>query len=162
MSEILATLTPTAPRRIVGTSVLAALGALLLSVASLRTPAALWLAILLYAMGAMALFLAVRLWQVTARRLELTAGELREAGGARLAHVAEIRSVSRGAFAFKPSNGFGLRLSAPGARAWRPGLWWRIGTRVGVGGVTSGPEARFMAETIDRLIAGRAETEKGA
>jgi hypothetical protein len=40
-----------------------------------------------------------------------------------LARIDEIASLDRGTFAFKPSNGFLLRLSRKGTRVWRPGLW---------------------------------------
>jgi hypothetical protein len=64
-------------------------------------------------------------------------------------------SVARGALAFKPSNGFPVTLRARGPFVWEPGLWWRIGRRVGVGGVTPGTPARFMAERMQERIARR-------
>ena len=64
-------------------------------------------------------------------------------------------SVDRGAFAFQPSNGFLIRLRAGAERTWQPGMWWRIGTCVGVGGMTPGPQTKFMAETILAMITKR-------
>ena len=84
----------------------------------------------------------------TGRVIELTATELRDSTGVLLARVEDIESMDRGVFAFKPSNGFLLKTKKPGKRAWQPGLWWRIGNRVGVGGVTSAAQAKFMAEQI--------------
>ena len=63
--------------------------------------------------------------------------------------------MDRGAFAFKPSNGFMLKLSRKGPFAWEPGIWWRIGRRVGVGGVTPGTPAKVMAEMIQERITRR-------
>jgi hypothetical protein len=66
-----------------------------------------------------------------------------------------IRSVERGAFAFKPSHGFTLVMKEKQPRAWAPGLWWRLGRRVGVGGVTSAGQTKFMAEQIALRIEDR-------
>ena len=66
--------------------------------------------------------------------------------------MGNIASVDRGAFAFKPSNGFTVRLKSPAPRAWLPGLWWRLGRRVGVGGATPGKAARDMADVITILL----------
>jgi hypothetical protein len=63
--------------------------------------------------------------------------------------------VERGAFALKPSNGFTLVMKHKSPRAWAPGIWWRTGYRVGVGGVTAAGQSRFMAEQIALMIARR-------
>ncbi|MFN3972167.1 MAG: hypothetical protein ACK4GO_13210 [Gemmobacter sp.] len=153
--RVIARLYPSAPRRAFGAGVLVALGALLLWVAFVVPPQDFGWRVFLLAAGALAIWGALRLWQATAQGLELTATELREDGGRVLARLSEVREVARGALAFKPSNGFLLVLDRPGPGVWAPGLWWRVGRRVGVGGVTSGQEARFMAETIATLIAPR-------
>lgn len=153
---VIARLYPSAPRRAFGAGVLLALGLLLLWMGVAVPPQAFGWQVFLLGFGAAVMWSAVRMWQATVVGIELTRTELREEGGGRLlAHVAEIRDVSRGALAFKPSNGFLLVLATPGPGVWAPGLWWRVGRRVGVGGVTSGQEARFMAETIAALIAPR-------
>ena len=66
----------------------------------------------------------------------------------------EIARVERGTFAFKPSNGFVIRLNAPAARVWAPGLWWRFGKRLGVGGVTPAGQGKAMADVIAARIGG--------
>jgi hypothetical protein len=38
---------------------------------------------------------------------------------------------------------------------WVPGLWWRIGRSVGVGGMTGAAETKMMAEMIEAMIAVR-------
>lgn len=150
--RVIARLYPSAPRRAFGTGILVALGVLVLWIAVATPPQALGWRLFMLAGGAAAIWGAVRMWQATACGLELTGTELREDGGRVLARLSEVRDVSRGPLAFKPSNGFLLTLDRPGARVWAPGLWWRVGRRVGVGGVTSRDEARFMAETIASLI----------
>ncbi|MFN3937546.1 MAG: hypothetical protein ACK4KW_08190 [Gemmobacter sp.] len=150
--RVIARLSASAPRRVLGAGILLALGLVLVWIGVAHPPASVPLHGFVLLIGAAALWLAVRLWQATAVALELTEHELREAGGRRLAALRDIASVSRGAFAFKPSNGFLIELRDPAPRAWAPGLWWRVGRRVGVGGVTGRHEGRFMAELIDQRL----------
>ena len=146
-----------APRRASAVAMLCLLGAILLWVGLFAEQGAPGWRVMLALMGGGAVALALALWRATERALVLTREVLREAGeGGRLvARVEAIESVSRGAFAFKPSNGFMLRLSEPGPRAWAPGLWWRIGRRVGVGGALRGAETRALAEAVAGMIAER-------
>ena len=153
-SDILAVVEATQPRRVIGAGVLAAMGALLLYVVMSGTPAPAALLFLLAA-GFGALWMAVRLWQATTGRVELTEEVLRTGSGEVIARIADIESVDRGFFAFKPSNGFVLRLKVPGARRWQPGLWWRMGRRVGVGGVTPGVQGKGMADMVAGMVATR-------
>lgn len=135
-------------RRIFGCAVLLLLGGLLLYVALASPPSAGWL-IFMLVFGLGALWLAEMVRRTGLGHVELTATELRDSQGRVLARIEDIARVERGAFAFlKPSNGFTLRLKAPKPRAWAPGLWWRLGRRVGVGGITSAGQAKFMAEQI--------------
>jgi hypothetical protein len=133
------------------------LGGLLMWVALARPPEALHWRIFLLGAGAAALWLADRLVRATAVHLELTRDALRDGRGRVLARVADIRAVHSGVFALKPSSGFTLRLEHPASVAWQPGLWWRLGRRLGVGGVTSGREARYMAEVIAAMLHERRE-----
>lgn len=140
---------PSRPRLLIGVGVLAALGALVIDIAvSGSFGLAARLAVL--AVAAAAFLLAWRLWSAGRVALELDGGVLRETGGEGrvLARVAEIRAVDRGVFAFKPSNGFLLRLDAPAPGAWVPGVWWRRGRVVGVGGLIPARQTRLVAETI--------------
>ena len=147
-SDVLAVVEASQPRRVMGAGMLAAVGALLLYVAMSGTPAPAALLFLLAA-GSGALWMAVRLWQATTGRVELTEEVLRTGSGEVIARVADIESVDRGFFSLKPSNGFVLRLkvraraggsrgsgggwaagwvsaaSPPAcrARAWR--IWWQ-------------------------------------
>ena len=151
--SILAIVQPSLPRRLFGTGVLGAIGVLLIYIAAAKMPMPIW-QVLLTALGAGTLYLSLRMRRATAHRIELTAEGLRCSDGRVIARMDQITGVDRGAFAFKPSNGFLLRLSEPGPRAWAPGLWWRLGHRVGVGGVTSAAQTRIMAEMIEARLAG--------
>ncbi len=106
----------------------------------------------LICIGGGALWMADRMRRATEARLELTATDLRVSTGELVARVEDIEAVERGAFAFKPSNGFLVRTSTPGERAWRPGLWWRMGRRIGIGGVTPGHQSKLMADIIAALL----------
>ena len=161
-TRILATLTPRGPRRWIGVFVQAALGgALCLLAFSMPSGNGVWVAVLVL-LGAIALFGASRLLRATEGSIELTREELREASGRVLARMDNVRGVDKGAFAFKPSNGFLVILdSSDGTRAWVPGMWWKIGRFVGVGGVTPANEGKFMAEMIVAILAERAEEADG-
>jgi len=159
--RVIARLEPAPGRRIFSLLALAGLGLLLIQVAVARPPQHLTWQIFLLVLGALALWLAVRLWQATASGLVLREDGLWEAGGRRLAALDEIASVDRGVFAFKPSNGFLVTLRARAPRAWAPGLWWRFGRRVGVGGTTPGAQARAMADALAVMLDARRRQDDG-
>ena len=144
-----------APRRAFGVGMLAALGLILIYVALSQPPSNPAWGVFLVLMGAGSLWAAYRMHAATRTRLELTERELRSSDGTVIARIDDIRSLDRGTFAFKPSNGFLLRLSAKTPRRWQPGLWWSLGDRVGVGGVTAAAQTKAMAEIISALIASR-------
>lgn len=153
---ILVTVVPSAARRVLGAGVLLLLGAILLYLGLASPPAELHWRVFLLALGGACLWLSARLWRATAERLELTAQALRESSGRVVAPVGQITKVERGTFAFKPSNGFMLHLDGPaGGFYWAPGLWWRIGRRVGIGGITPSSETKVLAERLAALVAAR-------
>lgn len=143
--EILMTLAPSMGRRLVGAGSLGALGVLLLSLV-FETQGA-WAAFFLVLAGVM-LFAAQRLWTATGGRLELTRTELRTGEGRVLTPISNVKAIDRSVFAFKPSNGFLVKLEEPYGSGWSPGLWWQRGRMIGVGGVVRGGEARAMAEIM--------------
>lgn len=153
-NEILATIEASAARRVMGTAMLGLTGALLVYVAFSAPPSPAWLVFLL-AVGAAALWLAVRMWQATTHRIELTAEELRCSDGQLIARVEDIEAIDRGFFAFKPSNGFLIRTGTPGGGTWMPGLWWRSGRRIGIGGVTPGSQGKAMSEILAAMLVQR-------
>lgn len=140
-------------RRIFAYVVQFGLGALLIYVTLTLPPSVPWM-IFLLGFGVMMLWQAERMRRATTLMLELTDTELRDNSGTVLARIDEIRSIERGTFAFKPANGFTLVLHNKKPRAWLPGLWWRFGRRVGVGGVTHAGQSKFMAERISMMIKG--------
>lgn len=148
---IYATVHASPVRRIIAYGMLFVLGAIVIYTTLVQPPALHWM-IFMLVFGIAVLWLAERLRRATTMVIELTADELRDSSGTVLARLADVRSVERGAFAFKPSNGFTLVMAEKKPRAWAPGLWWRMGRRVGVGGVTSAGASKFMAEQIALMV----------
>jgi hypothetical protein len=141
-------------RRYFACGVLFLLGGMLIYTALARPPALQWLMVLL-ALGTSALWLGEKLRRSTRMGIVLTATELRDTSGMLLARMDEIRAVDRGALAMKPANGFTLVLATSRPGGWAPGMWWRIGKRVGIGGVTAAGPSKFMAEQIALRIKDR-------
>ncbi|WP_254436800.1 hypothetical protein [Ruegeria arenilitoris] len=152
--EVLATVEASAPRRWIGVGMLTTVGVLVLYVA-LASPPALGWQLFLIVVGGAAFWLAYRMWFATADRIELTQSEIRTGSGHKIADVQDIESVDRGVFAFKPSNGFLIRTNTSTGARWEPGLWWRLGHRVGVGGMTAAAETKFMSEILSAILAER-------
>ncbi len=152
--EVLAVVHASGGRRILGVGSIWILALLVIYVAIVNPPAPGW-QVFLFVVGGGAIWMAERMRRATARVIELTRAELRDTSGTVLTPVDQIVSVDRGMFAFKPSNGFLLKLSGKAPRVWQPGMWWRMGARIGVGGMTPGHQAKFMAEMISAMIAER-------
>lgn len=149
--EVLATLHASPARRVLGVGMQAALGVLLLYIAFATPPALVW-QIFLVVVGVASLWMAQRMWQVSAMHLVLTRTALTDSDGTVLARIDNIAAVERGPFALKPSNGFMIKTINSQDPGWRPGMWWRFGRRVAVGGVTPGSQAKPMADLIAILI----------
>lgn len=153
-NEILAVVKASAGRRILGLGSLLLLGVLLVYIAVVQSPELHWRLFLLV-LGVAVLWLADRMRRATETQLELTETELRDSDGTIIARVEEIDGMDRGFFAFKPSNGFLLRTTGKAPNEWRPGLWWRVGRRIGVGGMTSAHQTKQMSEILAIIMAKR-------
>lgn len=154
---VLARLDPSQIRRTIGVSVQVALGFVLISLAVSFPPDQMGLRLGMMIMAVLAFYASYLTWRATTSGLVLTASELRDDTGRLLAEMSNVREVSRGAFALKPSHGFSLVLFKGMEFAWVPGMWWRIGKRVGIGGVTPSQPARYMAEMISGMVAERSQ-----
>ena len=153
--EVLAVARASAPRRWIGLAMVVAVAAVTLYVAFSTPPADLSFQVLLVLIGLGALWMAEVMRRSTELTIELTRSELRDSSGTCIARIEDITAVERGLLAFKPSNGFMLKTRTPGPRVWRPGIWWRIGRRVGIGGVMPGHQTKAMAEILAALQAER-------
>jgi len=152
---IIMRIAPSPFRRVFAWAVLMALGAMLIWF-GLTEPAPAAEHATLVTGGALALWAGERMRRVTLLMLVLTETELRDGEGRVLARLDAIDRIERGAFAMKPPNGFLLRMKKPGPRVWVPGIWWRMGRRVGVGGMLPPQQAKHMAETIGLMLLDRA------
>lgn len=150
--EILAVMQASTGRRMLGVGCLSILGAMLVWVGVTRSFDALVWQALMVLIGAAALWLAHAMWRATALRIELTREVLRSADGEVIVAIDDIENMDRGMFAFKPSNGFLLKAKTKAPARWRPGLWWRLGRRIGLGGVTPGYQSKVMSEMIAALV----------
>ncbi|NNE53560.1 MAG: hypothetical protein HKN30_14300 [Sulfitobacter sp.] len=153
-NEVLAVVQASAGRRFLGIVSLGLLGLLLIYIAFVQPPTLLW-QVFLIVLGAAAVWMADAMRRATGSAIELTPLCLRDRDGTVIALVEDIESMDRGFFAFKPSNGFLLKTRKADTRQWRPGLWWRIGRRIGIGGMTPGSQTKFMSEVIATMMATR-------
>lgn len=153
-NEVLAVVRASTGRRVLGIVSLGLLGVLLIYIALSQPPALGW-QVFLIVVGAASLWCMEAMRRATASAVELTPKVLRDADGTVIAKVADIQGMDRGFFAFKPSNGFLLKTATPGPRMWRPGLWWRTGRRIGIGGMTPGSQTKFMSEVLAAMMASR-------
>ncbi|MEP1521841.1 MULTISPECIES: hypothetical protein [Ascidiaceihabitans] len=151
---VIATITASAGRRLLGILSMGTLGVLVITICFLAPPAP-GLIVFLLAVGAASLWAAENMRRATTLTIELTEEGLRDSSGEVLARLDDIAGIDRGVFAFKPSNGFLLSTKTPATRVWRPGLWWRFGKRVGVGGMTPAGETKFIADYIATHVAQR-------
>jgi hypothetical protein len=152
--DVLAIVEASAVRRWMGVLMMASLGGLVIFIALSAPPEPFWQVFLIIT-GVAALWMAEKMRSATRSRIELTAQEMRTSEGQVIARVSDIDKVERGMFAFKPSNGFLVRLRHVHPRIWRPGLWWCSGRKIGVGGVTSAGQTKAMAEILSVLLAER-------
>ncbi|NVO24808.1 hypothetical protein HJ526_16540 [Donghicola sp. C2-DW-16] len=145
---------PSTLRIWMGVGALFGLGGLLLYLALAYPPASLGLQIFLILFGLFSIYGGARMMQSGRLSLELNGDTLTDSQGRLVATIDNIVKVERGAFAFKPSHGFVLHLSEPMPRAWFPGIYWRMGRRVAVGGVLPGGETKAVADIISARKSG--------
>ncbi|EBA01938.1 hypothetical protein RB2150_00527 [Rhodobacterales bacterium HTCC2150] len=148
----IATLTPSPFRRHFASGVQLVLGIFLIYSALTNDGTTLGLKLLLIAFGLLVMFNASRMYRATGTFLALTPDGLFDGNGQVLAAIDDIKKVDRGILAFKPSQGFLIVLNSRAKGGWAPGLWWRLGKQMGIGGVTSPAEGKYMAEQLQALL----------
>lgn len=143
------------PRNLLSVAVFAVLAFLLGSLALAVAGERLLSAAFFGSLALLSFYSAVRMWSARSISLILTDHELRSSTGQVLCRTEDITGVERGMLAFKPSGGFIIRLKSRQSRAWVPGIWWRLGRSVGVGGVTMAGQARAMADVLTARTKGK-------
>lgn len=155
MADLLARLRVRGARRVIAVVSLSVIGGALLFAAAAETIGFGWRAVLV-AFGGAGLWGAWAVQKATEHDILLTREGIFDESGRMIAAMDDIVAVDRGVFAFKPSSGFVVKLARPMPFAWAPGVWWRFGRRLGVGGSVSGFEAKAMAEILELALADRA------
>lgn len=153
--EIIATVMPSTIRRYAGLLILLLLGGMLVYVALAMPPASILWRVFLLGFGAVVLWLAENMRRATKIGVVLTRDALQTTDGQVLVRVEDMQGVVRGSFSLKPSNGFSVLTKERQTRGWAPGVWWKFGKRVGVGGVTAASQAKFMSELLAAMLAER-------
>lgn len=156
--EHLASIIPRPARRIVAVGFIVSLALIVWIVAAMRPPEHFGYMLFLVFFGAGCFWLAYGMWHASAREIELTRSELREVGGRVLCTLDNVQRVDRGAFAFKPAGGFLIRLKQPeGPRVYAPGVWWRAGRTLAVGGVTARQDGKNVADMMIVMMVERGQ-----
>jgi hypothetical protein len=153
--RVLAIVWPSAARMAIGVASLVVLGGFLLWVVLTSPPDDLGWRTVMFAFVGLSFWGAFEMYRAAQDEIVLTRTAARTASGRELFRVADVRRVERGALAFKPSGGFVVWLDTRQPMGWSPGVWWRYGRMVGVGGITRSTEAKGMAEILDLVLAER-------
>jgi len=155
--DVIATVTPSLARFWGAIIVIGGFGCFLLWIAASGAAGSALASVIFVFCAALSFYASYRIHQTKLQSLYLTMEGLFDTTGTKLCTMDQIASLDRSFFAFKPSNGFVIRLKEPMDRAWVPGLWWRFGKRLGVGGITSVAQSKSMADTITLLLKGGPE-----
>ncbi|MEL6234965.1 MAG: hypothetical protein AAFR46_11200 [Pseudomonadota bacterium] len=156
--QVIARLPCSPTRRAMGVVFLALPGCILIWLALTRTAETALVTLASLAVGAAMVWGAWRVWRATEGGLVLTHAGLHDDSGTLLCPLSQIERVESGILAFKPSGGFLLHLAEPAPWGWVPGLWWRRGRRLGIGGSVNARQAKAMSEAIAMLVMRRKDT----
>jgi hypothetical protein len=138
----------TSMRRFGGVAMLFSLGGLMLYLAITEPPQSVGWHGFLVLFGLAVLYVADKMRRATSGGIKLTKDGLFTSEGEKIVGLENVKTIERGVFAFKPSHGFTVTLYQKETRGWAPGLWWRFGRRVGVGGVIHASQTKLMAEVL--------------
>jgi hypothetical protein len=152
MKDAIATLNPSLGRRWFGAIALGFFGATLIVIAMLNPTMSWFLKIVVPLTGALFIWQAQWNLRVSNNTLYLTREGLFDSQNRVICSLYNMAEVDRGVLAFRPSNGFLVRLHEPESNAWAPGLYWRLGRRLGIGGASHPAHNKELAQAIEVLI----------
>lgn len=152
MDTKVAVLEPSLGRRWFGAIILGLIGVILIYWSISYPPETLIARILMPILGVLCFWQVQWNMRVSQYGLYLTKEGLFDANDVLICPLYNMAEVDRGLFAFRPSNGFLVRLHEPEEKGWAPGLYWRLGKRLGVGGATHPAQNKAMAQAIEALI----------
>ena len=153
-ADIYARLDPSPFRRWVAVVITGGVGVVLIYLVASRPLGTPVETALVVAAGGVFLWIAFFIHKSTSQSVLPTTDGLFLEDGRVLAEITNIEKVDRGLMAFKPSNGFAVKLKTAGTKGWSPGIWWCAGRNMGIGGATSRDQARQMADTLNVLLSG--------
>ena len=156
MDDVIVKIEPSLGRRWFGAIALGALGVWMIWVTVSMPPEGWFLKLLVPLIGILFIWQAQWNLRVTKHGLYLTKQGLFDGQDQQVCALYNMAEVDRGVFAFKPSNGFLVRLHEPEPKSWAPGLYWRLGRRLGIGGATHPTQNKELAQAIEVLIMERA------
>ncbi len=156
MARELARLEVSSLRRNMGLAMQGGLGLFLLYVVATGSGITSGASLILALAGFGLLWFTWKFWKATSGALILTTEGLFDSDGRKFCGFEDIKKVDRGFFAFRPSAGFLIQTKSRVQRGWAPGLWWAFGRSIGVGGATSRPAGKQMADIISVML-----TERG-
>lgn len=154
-SKPICTISPSGARRAFGIAMLAALGAMFIWIGFVSVKTNTVTAATFGVLGIASFWCASVVFSATSASILLLRKGLVTSDDIIVAELDNIKAVERGLFALKPSSGFVILLKKPMPLVWKPGLWWRFGRRIGVGGATAAAEGKIMAEAIQALMSGQ-------
>ncbi|MBE3637823.1 hypothetical protein [Mangrovicoccus algicola] len=140
-------------RVILAVILLAGLGVLLTTLSVSEELDGAMVRICVLAVAAGALGAAWKVWRSAGQGLVLRPDRVVASDGRTVFLLSDVRRLERGVFAVKPANGVVVTLSARDGARWVPGLWWRTGRRVGIGGMTPKAQTRAFADRLEQRLA---------
>ena len=152
MTDVILKIQPNSMRRIVSFIMLTLCAFVMISFAFTSTANSLVLRLVLICLGTAAIWQAQAGFRQSNAALILKREGLFDEYDTLICNLSNIAKVDRGWFSFKPSNGFLLHLHEPLSRKWVPGLYWRMGRRLGVGGSLSPAQTKEMSDKILLLM----------
>ena len=152
MSDIILKIQPNLGRRIFSILVLCICAVVIMNNAFSNTMHSMVLKLTLFGLGVAFLWQAQASFRFANAALILKHDGLYDDQDNLICSLSNIALVDRGWFSLKPSNGFLLRLHEPQSRKWLPGLYWRFGRRLGVGGALSPVQTKEMSDKLILLM----------
>ena len=144
-------------RRWFGAGMVAVSGLVLLNIAVMRPPSGAVVQLMVWALAALLLVSAYKLWRDTGEAVRLVGTRLETGRGELIVELADVEKLERAAPGLHGASGFTLHLRRQLAPRWCMGLWWCAGPRAAFGGAASRAKIATLAGAIEQALAKEAE-----
>ena len=152
MSDVILKIKPSAGRRIFGIIILCLVAVIMMNYAFGDKAQSIVLRFILLLMAVVFLWQAQANLRFIGAALILKREGLFDDQGALICSLSNINQIDRGWISFKPSNGLLVRMHKPMALKWSPGLYWRFGKSLGIGGMVSPVLTKEMSDKLLLLM----------